>query len=58
MAVAATVGGATSGLALARWDYSTLALLGTAAAAALLVGLALASVASGATRSRSQVSRT
>jgi MFS family permease len=39
MAVAATVGGATSGLAMARWDYATLALLGTAAATLLLLWL-------------------
>lgn len=42
MAVAAVVGGATSGLVMARWDYSTLALLGAVTAAALIAGLGLA----------------
>ncbi len=44
MAVAAAVGGATSGLAMARWDYSALALLGGLAASTLSAGLVLALV--------------
>jgi hypothetical protein len=41
MAVAAAVGGATSGLAMARWDYGALALLGGIAASTLCAGLIL-----------------
>lgn len=40
MAAAAVVGGASSGLAMDRWDYSTLALLGSVPAAVLVAGLA------------------
>lgn len=41
MAVAAALGGASSGLVTARWDYATLALLGAAASVGLLVRLAI-----------------
>lgn len=41
MAAAAVVGGATSGLVMARWDYSTLALIGAAVASVLATALAV-----------------